>query len=431
MSDVSKTVPNDIRRSIGAWPTLIVICIALAAAGCAAERPSFPSPVIPACCGVNIHFQGAPGDLELIEAAGFGMIRMDMSWKKVETAKGVYDFVATGYDSLTAACLERNIRILYILDYSNPLYEPKRSVRSDTGRAAFASFAEAAVKRYGGRGIIWEIWNEPNGSVFWQPQSNAGEYCQLVETTVPRLRRADSTALIIAPAASGIPMNWLEECFNRGMLYWVDGISVHPYRKQAPETVIADYAALRELIRRYAPGGREIPIISGEWGYSLINWDNAPLTPVEQAQYLVRMYLVNLFQNIPVSIWYDWKDDGPNLQNREHHFGTVGSDLTPKPAYPAAKALLHTLKGYAFERRLDVGDAGDFVLELKKDQSIALALWTTDSLHEVIVPMPAGEGILVAMPGDTASITWMNNELRVSISPAPQYLLIKNPQRDH
>lgn len=427
MINASKTAWQNLRRSFVAWSMATTASVLLVAAiGCAAERPSFPPPVIPACFGVNIHFQGAPPDLDLIEAAGFGIVRMDMSWKKVETAKGVYDFVSSGYDSLTSACLERNIRILYILDYGNPLYEPQRSVRSDTGRAAFAAFAEAAVKRYAGRGIIWEIWNEPNGSAFWQPQSSSEEYCKLVETTAPRLRRADSTALIIAPAASAIPMNWLEDCFNRGLLYWVDGVSVHPYRKHAPETVIEEYAALRSLIKRYAPGGREIPIIAGEWGYSLINWDNTPLTPIDQAQYMVRMYLVNLSQDIPVSIWYDWKDDGINPENREHHFGTVAHDLTPKPAYPSAKALLHTLNGYAFERRLDVGGDDDYVLALKKNQSTALALWTVDTLHEVTIPLPAGGGLLMAMFGDTATVAWLDNELRLMIGPAPQYLLIES-----
>ena len=35
-----------------------------------------------------------------------------------------------------------------------------------------------------------------------------------------------------------------------------------------PETVAFDYARLRKLIDQYAPKGKTIPIISGEWGYS-------------------------------------------------------------------------------------------------------------------------------------------------------------------
>lgn len=400
--------------------------LSIAVAGCAAKRPTFPPPVVPACFGVEIHFQGAPADLDMIASAGFGVVRMDLSWKKVETTRGVYDFISTGYDSLTEACRQRNIRILYILDYGNPLYESQRSVRTDSGRAAFAAFAEAAVKRYAGQAVIWEIWNEPNGAAFWQPEASAEEYCRLVKETVPRMRKADSAALIIAPAVSGIPLRWLEECFSRNLLYWVDGVSVHPYRKQAPETVVGDYGSLRELIRRYSPGGREIPIISGEWGYSLINWDDTPLTPVEQAQYLARMFLVNLSQHIPASIWYDWKDDGVNPENREHHFGTVGNDLTPKLAYPVAGALMHTLNGFTFERRLATGDSLDYVLELRKDDSTALALWTTDTLREVTLPISSGEGLLVAMTGDTTTIAWLENQFMLTIGPAPQYLLIKN-----
>mgnify|MGYP003878656553 CR=1 FL=1 len=40
--------------------------------------------------------------------------------------------------------------------------------------AAFARYAVATVSRYAGRGVIWEIQNEPNGG-FW-PNPNATNY---------------------------------------------------------------------------------------------------------------------------------------------------------------------------------------------------------------------------------------------------------------
>ncbi|MHC4543617.1 MAG: hypothetical protein ACYTDW_03015 [Planctomycetota bacterium] len=95
-------------------------------------------------------------------------------------------------------------------------------------------------------------------------------------------------------------------------------------------------------MKRYIPDGKNIPIITGEWGYSNINWDNARLSNEQQAQYLAREFLVNLYQKIPVSIWYDWKNDGTNPDEREHHFGTITHDLKPKAAYLAAKTLSST-----------------------------------------------------------------------------------------
>ena len=87
--------------------------------------------------------------------------------------------------------------MLYILDYSNKLYEEDRSVRTDEGRRAFAAFAEAAAKRYAGKGILWEIWNEANIKQFWTPKPNADDYCKLVEATAPRVRATDPSGRAI------------------------------------------------------------------------------------------------------------------------------------------------------------------------------------------------------------------------------------------
>lgn len=265
---------------------LTVLTLATVKPPCLAA--ALPELRVPDGFGVNIHFTGQPRDLDLIAEAGFKFIRMDLTWSGIEREKGVYNFERTGYDALTEACAKQGIRVLYILDYSNRLYESDRSVRTEQGRKAFAAFAEAAAKRYAGKNILWEIWNEPNIRQFWTPQPSVDDYCRLVEETAPLVRRADPTGLIVAPATSGIPLAWLEQCFKQGLLDHIDVLSVHPYRSKPPETVIADYTALRELIGRYAPTGRQIPVISGEWGYSNVNWDKNPLSNEQQAQYLAR-----------------------------------------------------------------------------------------------------------------------------------------------
>ena len=239
----------------------------------------------------------------------------------------------------------------------------------------------------------------------------------------------DASGLVVAPATSTIPFAWLEDCFKNGLLNGIDALSVHPYRPQAPETVIKDYARLRELMRRYAPQGKEIPILSGEWGYSLVNWDSTRLSAERQGQYLARMFLVDLYQNVPVSIWYDWKDDGTDPNEREHHFGTVTSDLKPKEAYLAAKTLASTLAGYAVKERIDVGSDKDFVLRLVKGTTEAIAFWTMGDDHELILPLKAGRGTMVDILGHRTDRSWQDGGLRVAISQSPEYLLIEAPIR--
>ena len=74
------------------------------------------------------------------------------------------------------------------------------------------------------------------------------------------------------------------------------------------------------MIDRYAPQGKKLPIISGEWGYSSA-WNKHDET--RQGKMLPRQWLVNLAQDVPLSIWYDWHDDGQDAKEPEHHFGTV------------------------------------------------------------------------------------------------------------
>ncbi len=115
-----------------------------------------------------------------------------------------------------------------------------------------------------------------------------------------------------------------------------------------------------------------MPVISGEWGYTNLNWDKSRLSEHEQARYLVRMFLINLHQGIPISIWYDWKNDGTDFNEGEHQFGTVRHNLKPKPAYRVTKVLSSALVGCTIAQRLALGSEDDFAFRLTKGQSEAI-----------------------------------------------------------
>lgn len=403
---------------------LALAALAAVALNAGEMRKPLPDGTIPAGIGVNIHFTGDKPQLDTIADGGFRFIRMDLIWEAVEKEKGVYDFARTGYDALSAGCLKRGIRPLYILDYSNRLYESERSVRTEEGRRAYAAFAEAAARQYAGQGFLWEIWNEPNISIFWKPEPNVDDYMAMFKAAAPGIKAADPTGTLVAPATSGMDMKWLEECFKRGMLEYVDAVTVHPYRAQPPETVIPDYAALRKLIAKYAPKGKDVPILSGEWGYSRVNWDKSRLSEETQGAYLARQFLVNVYQDVPVSIWYDWSDDSPNPDDGESNFGTVTHDLKPKSAYVAAKTLTTTLAGYKVEKRLAMANDDDYALQLIKGESRAVAAWTTGKDHEAQIPLGPAGGRLVKMLGETSQISWGENGPRLTLTQSPFYILI-------
>lgn len=132
------------------------------------------------------------------------------------------------------------------------------------------------------------------------------------------------------------------------MLRYFDGVSVHPYRVAHPETAVRDFATLRALVQQYAPEGRgDLPLVSGEWGYTTCELpchEFGPFTTdAQQADFLARQWLLEAAIGVPVSIWYDWHDDGADPREREQNFGTVTNTYnnatlpyTPKPSYAAA-----------------------------------------------------------------------------------------------
>jgi hypothetical protein len=362
----------------------LALCVALAALAPTAYRDRFPLPTTQFGdgWGVNIHFTN-PGDGELrqIREGGFRWVRMDLAWAGVERTKGVYDF--TEFDILTEACKREGVRILFILDYGNDLYQ-QGSPSTQEARDAFCRFAEAAFRRYKGQGILWEMWNEPNLGMFWKPTPNVDDYVALTDQVAETLRRVAPEEWFCGPATSGFDWKFLEGCFQRGVLRHFDAVTVHPYRPVNPETAWEDWATLAGMVARHQPKGKKIPLVSGEWGYSAI-WQgfNAEL----QALYGVRSYLLNLTAGVPLSIYYDWKNDGTDPKEPEHHFGTVDHELKPKALYTHATQLLRRLRGYLFVARLASSDPNAWVLAFRNGNRLRFVCWTTGP-GEVESPAP-------------------------------------------
>jgi hypothetical protein len=397
--------------------------------GTAALRSAeLPKPVLPDGLGVNIHFTDPqPGEMEMMAQAGFRFIRMDFAWGGIEREKGQYDFSA--YDRLMKALDAHHVRAVFILDYSNPHYDKGLSPASDEGRKAFARWAAAAQRHFRGRGILWEMYNEPNIG-FWKPKPDVEQYAKLALEVGKALREAASDEIYIGPATSGIDMPFLEGCFKAGLLEYWSAVSVHPYRQNAPETATEEYAKLRRLIAHYAPKGKTIPILSGEWGYSSV-WN--AFDEVKQGKHLPRQWMTNLANEVPLSIWYDWHDDGVDPKEPEHHFGTVkfpyfkGRDpvYDPKPAYLAAKTLTAKLAGFQFSKRLAVGSRDDYVFLFSKGNEVRLAAWTTaEKPHAIVIPASPGRFAATSHTGQTLPVLTADAQgLAVTVTDAPQYLI--------
>src|SRR4051812_4527360 len=182
------------------------------------SRPPAPAATIPAFGAGALKaewlagYNGAEGldphglaDLETMSANGMGLYRARFRQDRVVVNGVASEW--TQLDNLVRQAALRGVTILPVLiNMPGEAYTPPKT---DAARSAFGDFAAAAARRYGSAGSFWgtcgcparpirawEVWNEPNMSVFWQAPDPA-QYAQLLALTRTKLRRTDAAARIV------------------------------------------------------------------------------------------------------------------------------------------------------------------------------------------------------------------------------------------
>jgi len=379
--------------------------------------------------GVGIHFTvPQPGEIEALRATGVRWVRSDFNWTATEGSPGIYNFSA--YDSLVAQLDSAGLHALFILDYTNPLYDHGLSPASDEARQAFARWAVAAITHFRGHHILWEIYNEPNFR-FWTPHPDTGDYIKLALAVGEAVQEAAPDAKLAGPASAAIDMPFLEACFKAGLLNYWSAVSIHIYRQSDPEAMANDLLQVRLLMRKYSPAGKVIPVIVTEWGYSSV-WNG--MNEAKQAEMLARGWLTQIANDEPLSFWYDWESGG-GPRDPEQHFGLIGPPATAngrvtfpeKPAYQAAQTLTRMLGEFRFNKRLALEKPDDYALLFSKDNEVRLAAWTTSAPHEVTLPASAGSFEVTGLTGESlAALVADHRGLTLTLTNQPQYLVPDN-----
>jgi hypothetical protein len=434
----------------------IVALALVAAVACssdqATEQPTTPRDTLGQTVGVNTHYASGGsinhGALARLAEAGVSFIRNDLTWDSVEKEEGVYDFVGSGFDELVETCEALGLRILFILDYGNPLYGEARAVVDEEGRLAFAAFAAAAASRYGGRGHSWEFWNEPNLEQFWSSADGGPDpelYAELIRATAPALREADPDGEIVAGAVFSGPLSevtealglgisgprFLETVAATGVLSLADEVTLHLYRPDAPESAATDIQVARDLLDA---AGYPLPVSSGEWGYSTYD-PTAPqdgvnflpaVTPNRQASYLTRMLLFNYSLGLRHSVIFkDLDKQDPNPGDIEHHWGLMARDLTPKPSYFAVSTLTELLGDAGRPETVALG-AGEHGLRFQRpDGSQITALWAEQKATWLLRTEGPGDARVLGRDGSDVTPAGLSDgaQLTVESDDGPIYLV--------
>jgi hypothetical protein len=372
--------------------------------------------------GVNVHRIRVNASLDLAREAGFRFVRTDLLWERVERG-GQYRFLA--YDALMNALEARGMGALLILDYGHPDHGGKVP-RTAEDVAAFGRFAEAAARRYKGRDVRYEIWDEPDIMQFWPPKPDAGEYAALLREAVSAIHRADPAAKVVSGGVSRLDLKFLRKAIEPGLAAELSAIGVHPYPKGSPEKIGPELEKVREWARHSF--GERLEIWDTEWGYSSTNSAEGRLL---QAQLAVRELLTVWSVGFPLGVWYDLQDDGADAENPEQNYGLLDVNGAPKPAMQAVRTVMTAVSGRRYAGTIQHVPSGLHAMRFDGQADVLFILWndkagkrqtisyTTDNLVSATGLM----GNAVELTADSSR----EAQLEIDEDSGPVYLLWKHP----
>lgn len=313
--------------------------------------------------GTNMHnVWRYPGMLmiDLMSAAGIGMVRCGQEWDSMECKRGEPMHVNGNFEEVVDYAVARGMAFDWVLfraneGYDNPL-DPE----------AFARYVAFVADRFKGRIDTYEIWNEPHNFDFYHYYRKIYNYGgnrmdrRWMRHFVDFTRRTDDELAKrgISSVLVGSEDWWdmLKIMLDMGLAKPDNVIAIHPYdhKQPIPERCGFFFKDGGKAVRAYtrAHGGTERIAIS-EVGWTTYEAGtnathafvgNYPVSSfAEQAYYLVRMYILARQFGAEFVCQYDFRDDGYKRNYTEHNFGLVTHDWQPKPSYAAVAFMSRIL----------------------------------------------------------------------------------------
>jgi len=378
--------------------------------------------------GVNDHLLRDERSLDAARDAGFKFVRMDLRWPRVER-DGEFRFAPV--DRSVDAIEARGLGALVILGYGHPDHGGDVP-RSPEDTAAFARYAENVAAHFKGRGIRYEIWNEPDIARFWKPQPDPQAYAALLREAVPAIRRGDPAARICTGGLAHLDLAFAIPLLQSGAASDVNAIGLHPYSAVEPEAAVADLISLRKMIHRAI--GAPVEVWATEWGYSSYrkntNGDgHSAASRNHQASLAVREALTAWALGLPLTIWYDLRDDGGDARNAEHNFGLIDQQGAEKPAMKMVRAFTEAVGNRSYVGL--IRDTPPFVhaMRLEGEADNMVVVWSEKNLNSNIRLEFSGQNFVSAKNAIGAPIQAAmesgNAMIALDQQPGPLYLVFK------
>lgn len=278
--------------------------------------------------------------IQVLKDAGVTDVRIAVPWVYIQpTSPDSYDW--SKMDAVIDKLHEEGFSITASVT-SNPAWNgiPLAGAPSP---ATYSEFVGKTAERYAGKISAYEVWNEPNGALFYTPVSPES-YTELLKAAYASIKENDPDAIVVGgvlgsvktfPGVSMAPQEFLDRMYQSGAAGYFDALSFHPYHYTTPfsqgggitDSPMEQVKALRALM--VANGDADKLIWATEYG--------VPTTPffgLSEAQQAAFMRdFIAAWQNVEgagPAFLYSGYDLNTGAWDNEANFGLWDSNFNPK-----------------------------------------------------------------------------------------------------
>jgi polysaccharide biosynthesis protein PslG len=287
-------------------------------------------------------------ELNALQHAGANVLRVDVGWASLETAKRRYDAgYLTKLDALVRGAKARRIKVIATLWWT-PRWASAGGAWNDapSNPADYGDFARFITARYGGALAAVEAWNEPEIDNNLVAPDVPLAYAQMLKALYTGAKQGNPGVAVLAGSLSYADLSFLQALYDDGIKGYYDGISMHPYADgAAPENTKVAHSLLggiEELHLFQLANGDGTPEWVTEFGWPVGTSPGAN-TEAQQAEYIKKAFrLMDGLSYVAGATVYQLRDMAVDPANPEDNFGLLHANLTPRPAYTAFNTALHS-----------------------------------------------------------------------------------------
>jgi len=305
--------------------------------------------------------------------------RQDFTWNAIEPKNGT--FIFDQYDQVVEEATQAGVRILGILDYSAEWASSAPTIWTDGRDRAppknledWKEYVYKTVEHFKGRVSHWEVWNEPNIDDFWLPEPDPLGYANLLRAAYLAAKEADPECTVLIGGAIGFNFNFLRQVYSYGASRYFDAMAWHPYPGNDSCFDQFDFSgSMKELKDMMAANGDA----DKEIWFTELAWGIGPnVTRDDQANLLVRAYVLSLAEGVDRLLWFNFR--GSPL---EEGSGLIDSDFTRRPAFIAHANLARVLEGAQYDAKLNMKSVQCHSFRKKEERIVFI--WVPSGTREI------------------------------------------------